>query len=545
MPSRDADDDATLPGLGDPATQYELLFRGSPYGLVYLDDEARIVDCNAAARRIFGLGEAELLGKSSFDLDWGAVREDGSPFSAEDFPAARALRSGEPELGAVMGLWNPSEGRRRWIHLDAIPSRGPGVAAGGRPDHVLVWLADVTDRVLAREAEARSRNRFHSLFDNMSEGVALHEVIRDEAGRAVDYRIIEVNARYEAQVGISREAAEGQPGSVAYATVPAPYLAEFCGVAESGRPCHFETYFAPLDKHFIISITPFGRDGFATIFFDISYIKRAQAERERLVGELERKNKELESIVYVASHDLRAPLLNIQGFGQRLGRDCAELASRAEAAAAGDAAAATAAAGIARERIPRSLEFIRASGIKMDKLIAGLLRLSRTGRAELVRELLDMDRLLGEVAASLAFQAERAGATIRILPLPPCYGDEEQLGQVFSNLIDNAIKYRAPGRHLLVTVSGERLGSESRYAVEDTGVGIAPEHLEKVWELFYRLDPSHESPGEGLGLSLVRRIVERHGGRALVESEPGAGSKFIVVLPSGEPGGPRNGGDHE
>jgi len=113
-------------------------------------------------------------------------------------------------------------------------------------------------------------------------------------------------------------------------------------VAESGIPRQFETYFPPLDKHFLISVAPFGEDGFATIFFDISELKRGQAGRERLVAELERKNKELESIVYVASHDLRAPLVNIQGFGQRLERDCVELARRSEAAAAsvasGDAA---------------------------------------------------------------------------------------------------------------------------------------------------------------------------------------------------------------
>ena len=313
-------------------------------------------------------------------------------------------------------------------------------------------------------------------------------------------------------------------------------------MAESGIPRQFETYFPPLDKHFLISVAPFGEDGFATIFFDISELKRGQAGRERLVAELERKNKELESIVYVASHDLRAPLVNIQGFGQRLERDCVELARRSEAAAAsvasGDAAGAAeasrAAAEIALERLPRSLEFIRSSGAKMDKLISGLLRLSRTGRAELIRERLDMDKLLRDVVSAMQFQLEKAGASVAIGQLPPCLGDGEQVGQVFSNLLDNAIKYRSPERPLRVSVDGELQGRESRYVVADNGIGIAPEHLERIWELFYRLDPGDSAGGEGLGLSLVRRITDRHGGRAGVESEPGAGSRFIVCLPTGE-----------
>jgi signal transduction histidine kinase len=422
--------------------------------------------------------------------------------------------------------------------LDAFPRFEGNLPA---PVGALVWIADVTDRVEAREAEARSLARFHSLFDNMSEGVALHEVVRDAEGRAVDYRIIETNSRYEGHVGISREKAVGSLGSEVYGTSPAPYVPEFCGVAESGLPDQFETYFPPLDKHFLISVAPFGEDGFATIFFDISDLKRGQVERERLVAELERKNKELESIVYVASHDLRAPLVNIQGFGQRLERDCVELARRSEEAAArassGDlagAAEASRAAVAVLGRVPRSLEFIRSSGAKMDKLISGLLRLSRTGRAELIRERLDMERLLRDVVSAMQFQFEKAGASVTIGQLPPCLGDGEQIGQVFSNLLDNAIKYRSPERPLQVSVNGERQGRESRYVVADNGIGIAPEHLERIWELFYRLDPGDSAGGEGLGLSLIRRITDRHGGRASVESEPGAGSRFIVCLPTGE-----------
>jgi len=525
--------------LAEPDALIGMLFQGAPYGLVYQDSSTKILACNDKAQEILGISAVQAEVKTNYNEEWRAVREDGSVFPPEEHPTTLCLSLGRPVRGVVMGVWNPLEGRRRWMLLDAYPRFAPPAEA---PVGALVWIADVTDRVEAREAEARSLACFHSLFDNMSEGVALHEMVRDADGRAIDYRILDTNAHYERHVGIARDKAVGRLGSEAYGTSPAPYLPEFSGVADSGRAHQFETYFPPLDKHFIISVAPFGEDGFATIFFDISDLKHGQAERERLVAELERKNKELESIVYVASHDLRAPLVNIQGFGQRLERDFTELASRSETAAAkaasgdaeGAAEALREAAAIARERMPRSLEFIRSSGGKMDKLIAGLLRLSRTGRAELIRERLDMGKLLGEVVSAMQYQIEKAGASVSIGPLPPCLGDGEQIGQVFSNLIDNAIKYRSPERPLRVAVSGERKGRESRYVVADNGIGIASEHLEKVWELFYRLDPGDSVGGDGLGLSLVRRIADRHGGKAAVESEPGAGSRFIVCLPAGE-----------
>jgi signal transduction histidine kinase len=269
----------------------------------------------------------------------------------------------------------------------------------------------------------------------------------------------------------------------------------------------------------------------------VSEVRRIEADRERLLSELECKNKELESIVYVASHDLRSPLINIQGFGMRLEKDCAEMAGKARAAASGDPHALGGIEVLAGERIPRSLEFIRSSSRKMDKLIAGLLRLSRTGRVELSSEVLDMGRILGDVVASMDFLLEKEGASIEIGKLPPCRGDAEQVGQVFANLIENAIKYRAEDRPLRIVVEGERKRGEIEYVVAGTGIGIAPEQLEKIWELFYRLDPNDKAGGDGLGLSLVRRIVDRHGGRTWAKSEIGAGSRFFVTLPAADGGG--------
>jgi len=261
-------------------------------------------------------------------------------------------------------------------------------------------------------------------------------------------------------------------------------------------------------------------------FQDITERKKARQERDQLMLELERKNEELESIIYVASHDLRGPLVNAQGFGQRLEKACADLV--AKSVPARDAAEGPPEV----ERISKSLHYIRSSVDKMNGLISGLLRVSRLGRIAVNIQTIDMDRLLQLAASTLEFQIQQAGAAMRIDPLPSCQGDPELLGQVFANLLDNAIKYRAPDRPLSIRVSGQVDGRESVYCVEDTGMGIAAEHQNKVWEMFHRLHPEGPATGEGLGLKIVRRILDRHHGRIWMESTFGQGTRFFVALQS-------------
>lgn len=252
---------------------------------------------------------------------------------------------------------------------------------------------------------------------------------------------------------------------------------------------------------------------------------------DRLNVEMTRKNEEMESMIYIASHDLRSPLVNIQGFGQRLEKAATDIDARL---AQDDVPAAvrTDLAKTLKERIPTALGFIKSGSLKMDTLINGLLRLSRAGRAHLDIRPLDMNAMLHEIVGNLTIQTQQADATIRIDPLPPCLGDQTQINQVFTNLIDNALKYRDPARSLEIRISGQRGRDSVSYVVADTGLGIAEDFQPKVWQLFHRLDPNGPVAGEGLGLSLVRRIIDRHDGKISLASQPGVGSRFIVELPA-------------
>lgn len=262
---------------------------------------------------------------------------------------------------------------------------------------------------------------------------------------------------------------------------------------------------------------------------EIAEHRLTEQQRDRLMMELEQKNKELEGIVYVASHDLRSPLVNAQGFSRKLSRNCAEL-ERIVSGLEMNEQQRAALERILGNGIPKSLGFITGSIEKMDGLLDGLLRLSRLGRTYLCFENLDMRVILTKIVSSMTYQIESAGARVDLGHLDRCLADGVQVTQVFSNLLDNALKYRSTLRPLVVRVFSEESARGVRYCVEDNGIGIPSEQQQHIWEIFHRLNPD-DSQGEGLGLTTARRIVDRLGGSIWVESEAGTGSRFYVQLP--------------
>lgn len=264
---------------------------------------------------------------------------------------------------------------------------------------------------------------------------------------------------------------------------------------------------------------------------DITERKHLEEMQAHMSAELRQKNQELQNVLFSASHDLRSPLLNIQGFSQRLDEVCAKVQRVLQPDA--DPAELQAVAPLVRDEAPKALRFIRISVEKMDALINGMLRLSRLGHVLLRPVALNMEQLLKQSLANLTSQLQASGGTVEIGTLPACHGDAGLVDQIFSNLLDNAIKYRDPARPLRIVVSGHSKGERVVYCVADNGLGLAPADQEKIWDLFHRVNPGGP-PGEGLGLNLVRQIVERHHGRVWVEATLGEGSRFFVELPTRE-----------
>lgn len=269
--------------------------------------------------------------------------------------------------------------------------------------------------------------------------------------------------------------------------------------------------------------------------------RRARTDRARLVDMIDRlestkgelqvaschlqaQNDELESVIYVTSHDLRSPLVNIQGFSQELSASLAELRASLPMPTEPQAQ-------VLDEDIPEALRFISTSASRMDRLLNGLLQLSRLGRMPLRIQPIDMNAMMREIADSMEFELREVGATVDLGELPASSGDADQLRQVFANLLGNAIKYRAE-RPLHVSISGSTDGKWSCYRVKDNGIGIHEDHHARIFQIFHRLDPRGPISGEGLGLTIVQRVIARHDGRIELDSTFGEGSTFSVFLPA-------------
>lgn len=251
--------------------------------------------------------------------------------------------------------------------------------------------------------------------------------------------------------------------------------------------------------------------GSITSITDLTEIKWAQEERERLIAELSAKNAELEQFTYTVSHDLKSPLVTINGFLGYLEQD----------AASGN-----------MERLKKDTQRINEAVQKMQKLLSELLELSRIGRMMNLPEAIPFGELVDEALTLVHGRLEERGVAVHAHPdLPLIYGDRPRLVEVLQNLIDNAAKYMGAQSDPQIEI-GQR-GEENGlpvFFVRDNGMGIAPEHHERVFGLFNKLDAKSE--GTGVGLALVKRIVEFHGGRIWVESEAGSGSTFLFTLPA-------------
>ncbi len=256
----------------------------------------------------------------------------------------------------------------------------------------------------------------------------------------------------------------------------------------------------------------------------------AEEEREHLLKALALKNKELESIMYISSHDLRTPIVNVLGYSGELKEGCEQLKAVLDEAKI-EAETRQKILSILNDDILMPLDFICSSTVAIDNLQNGLLKVCRLGRETLDIKTVDMNGLVAKVIENIQYQIDESGARVTVSELPPCQADEGKLSQVFMNLLDNAIKYRDPTRPGQINVSGKIKKEKSVYCIEDNGIGIAPGSQEKVFEIFHQLNPKSPAKGEGLGLTIVHRIVERQDGKVRLESESGKGSRFFVELP--------------
>ncbi|MDX2265123.1 MAG: ATP-binding protein [Hyphomicrobiales bacterium] len=242
---------------------------------------------------------------------------------------------------------------------------------------------------------------------------------------------------------------------------------------------------------------------------------------------LQEANEEIQRFAYIVSHDLRSPLVNIMGFTTELETLSKDLFPSID----GDAPDVVKPDQTRlREDFEEALGFIKSSIGKMDRLIGAILKISREGARPIRPETIDMDQLVAGIAASMQHQTQALGASIEVGPLPMVQSDRLALEQIFSNLLDNALKFLRPDQPGAIKVAARKIGKRVEFQVSDNGRGIAPGDKTRIFELFRRAG-AQDRPGEGLGLAAVLTLVRRLGGTIRVESDIDAGATFYITIP--------------
>jgi PAS domain S-box-containing protein len=461
-----------------------------------LDDT--IATWNGGAERIFGYTSAEAVGRHiSMLIPADRLHEEA------DF--RRRLERGN-RIQYFETLRVAKDGRKLDVAITVSPIRdSAGTIVGASK-----IIRDVSERKRAEEVLRESEGRLRAIVETAVDGI----ITIDEQGL-----VTSMNPAAVRLFGYSSEEVIGKNVNV---LMPAPYHLEHDGYLKNYRDTGVKKIIGigrevvgrrkngtqfPMDL--AVSETLLGeRRIFTGIVRNIGERKKAAADLSRQAEELARSNVELERFAYVASHDLQEPMRTVQSFTQLLQRKLGDSLK-------GDA--------------EEYLRFVVGGVQRMQRLIQDLLAYSRVSSQGAAFAASDCKEIVSGVLQSLQASIESNQANVTVDPLPVVIGDATQLGQVFQNLLINAIKFHRQ-RKPMIHVSVNETPVEWIFSVADNGIGIASEYFERIFIIFQRLHTIEEYGGTGIGLAVCKKIVERHGGRIWVESVPGEGSTFYFSI---------------
>ncbi len=476
---------------------YRSIFKHAGIGIFQSTPEGKFVNLNITMAHLFGYGSPGEMIKSINNNE-----EDIYINPSDRLENLRKIREGV-EIVKLETEFRRKNGEK-WIadvNLRVVHDNE------GNPLYFEGFVQDITKRKRTENALLESEVKYRTIFENTGAATLLIEN---------DTTIILANSEFEKLSGYSKKDIEGKSWTELVFCDDLDKMMNYRDIRNldpNSAPKNYEFRFIRKDKSMgyaylnIVNI-PGSTQRIASVV-DITDRKNDEKKLYKLNEKLKRSNAELEQFAYVASHDLREPLRMITTFLQLLEKKYKDELDED-----------------ANEYINYAVD-----GAKhLNAMINDLLEYARVVHQEIEFNEVDSEKVLENTLLNLQSSLEENGATVTFKKLPKISGNENQLSQLFQNLIANAIKYRsdaAPRIH----VSAVKEGNEFVFSVRDNGIGMSEEHLERIFIIFQRLHTRGEYEGTGIGLAIAQKIVHQHGGNIWAESEPGNGTTFYFTLP--------------
>lgn len=393
-------------------------------------------------------------------------------------------------------------------------------------DEVFISYRDVTKQKEAAIRLEEQNTLLDSILSNSPSGIVVVRMIRDEKGTIVDGKAILMNdaaeryTQYPQDIMLSKTSREMEPH-----ILESPVYQNVLRMMETGEPFHIEYQMEMTGQWVDMNVAKIDDDHLVNVFTDITERKKNHLEQERMLYELRRSNEALEEFARAASHDLKEPIRKVQYFVSRLRAELGDAVAKPHADLF--------------DRVEKAAD-------RMRVLVEDLLEYSHLNINPKEKESINLNEKLRNVMYDLELLIREKKAVIDIGELPTISGYRRQLQQLFQNLIINALKYNKPGVEPHIEISSKIVkGKDSGFhlpvscdeadfhliEVSDNGIGFEPEHAEKIFDVFTRLHGNSEYPGTGIGLSIVKKVAENHGGYVMAKGERNVGAKFFILFP--------------
>jgi len=488
--------------IHESKTHFEQIFHTSPDAAIITRlSDGLIIDWNEGYTNVSGYTSEDMKGKTSLEINLWKNPEDRQAVVdkllktgvCRDYEAVFTIKGGKEIIGVMSA---------KIISLLGVP-------------HIISITRDITEKFRTNELIKSSEIKYRSLFENMTEGVALHELIFDDSGKPIDYRIIDVNKSFYNLTEISASDAVGRLGSEIYKMSPPPYLNEYTDVVKKGEPYSFETFFAPLNKHFNISVITHSKGQFATVFLDLTEQKNAIQQIIIAKEKAEEINRLKSSFLANMSHELRTPLNGILGFSELL-KNSDEIGE-----------------------VRKMAEIINRGGNRLLQTLNKILDLAsiEANTLEIIYESFDLVKLIRDSIDLYKDEAFKKNLELKYIgeyDSIMLYSSPAIILDCLKNLIQNAVTYTNHGS-VSITLKHVRKNDVAAYEISviDTGIGIEENNLEIIFDEFRQASEGwgRSYEGTGLGLSICRKYMNLLEGKIEVKSTSGQGSEFLLTIP--------------